>query len=135
MSIISITQIIDNLVADYCSLALRCWHYMSSKGQGCMDDITVLCSECSQLFGEHSLGQFNSFSRDALPAWCGAYHWYYQSLGYANELDLEEVKAVTVQIGFDIKNEHRVDMTYVNNKDSMLGYVYHAAFWTATKRL
>ena len=33
------------------------------------------------------------------------------------------------------QNERRVDTTYVNNKDSMLGYVYHAAFWTATKRL
>lgn len=51
------------------------------------------------------------------------------------ELDLEEVKALAAQIGFDIENERRVDTTYVNNKDSMLGYVYHAAFWTATKRL
>ncbi|KAF8263276.1 N2227-like protein-domain-containing protein [Lactarius quietus] len=51
------------------------------------------------------------------------------------ELDLEEVKALATHIGFDIKNERRVDTTYVNNKDSMLGYVYHAAFWTATKRL
>ena len=70
------------------------------------------------------------------------------------ELDLEEVKALASQIGFEIKvrvfyvvfylartgadcdqNERRVDTTYVNNKDSMLGYVYHAAFWTATKRL
>lgn len=51
------------------------------------------------------------------------------------ELDLEEVKALAAQIGFEIKNERRVDTTYVNNKNSMLGYVYHAAFWTATKRL
>lgn len=51
------------------------------------------------------------------------------------ELDLEEVKALAAQIGFEIKNERRVDTTYVNNKDSMLSYVYHAAFWTATKRL
>ncbi|KAI9438377.1 N2227-domain-containing protein [Lactarius indigo] len=51
------------------------------------------------------------------------------------ELDLEEVKALAAQIGFEIKNERRVETTYVNNKDSMLGYVYHAAFWTATKKL
>ncbi|KAH9077810.1 N2227-domain-containing protein [Lactarius deliciosus] len=51
------------------------------------------------------------------------------------ELDLEEVKALAAQIGFEITNERRVDTTYVNNKDSMLGYVYHAAFWTATKKL
>ncbi|KAH9045932.1 N2227-domain-containing protein [Lactarius hengduanensis] len=51
------------------------------------------------------------------------------------ELDLEEVKALAAQIGFEIKNERRVDTTYVSNKDSMLGYVYHAAFWTATKKL
>jgi len=51
------------------------------------------------------------------------------------ELDLEEVKALAAQIGFEIKNERTIDTTYVNNKDSMLGYVYHAAFWTATKKL
>ena len=26
-----------------------------------------------------------------------------------------------------------IDTTYTNNAQSMLGYVYHAAFWTATK--
>jgi len=55
------------------------------------------------------------------------------------------------RIGFDIKvirqtilsdailtknqNEKIVNTTYVNNKDAMLGYMYHAAFWTATKRV
>ncbi|KAA1475264.1 N2227-domain-containing protein [Dentipellis sp. KUC8613] len=51
------------------------------------------------------------------------------------ELDLEEVKALARQIGFDIKEERTIDTTYVNNKDGLLGYVYHAAFWTATKRV
>ncbi|TFY59989.1 hypothetical protein EVG20_g7589 [Dentipellis fragilis] len=50
------------------------------------------------------------------------------------ELDLEEVKALARQIGFDIKEERTIDTTYVNHKDGLLGYVYHAAFWTATKR-
>jgi len=51
------------------------------------------------------------------------------------ELDLEEVKALAAHIGFEIKNERPIDTTYVNNKDSMLGYIYHSAFWTATKKL
>ncbi|KAI9459315.1 N2227-domain-containing protein [Russula earlei] len=51
------------------------------------------------------------------------------------ELDLEEVKVLATRIGFEIKNERTIDTTYVNNKESMLGYVYHAAFWTATKTL
>jgi len=51
------------------------------------------------------------------------------------ELDLEEVKALAAHIGFEIKNDRSIDTTYVNNKESMLGYIYHAAFWTATKKL
>ncbi|KAI0062566.1 N2227-domain-containing protein [Artomyces pyxidatus] len=51
------------------------------------------------------------------------------------ELDLEEVKELARQIGFEIKNERTVDTTYVNNPDGLLGYVYHAAFWTATKKI
>jgi carnosine N-methyltransferase len=31
------------------------------------------------------------------------------------------------------QNERTIDTTYTNNSQSMLGYVYHAAFWTATK--
>ncbi|KAI0649903.1 N2227-domain-containing protein [Trametes meyenii] len=49
------------------------------------------------------------------------------------ELTLEEVKALARKIGFEISNERSVDTTYTNNAESMLGYVYHAAFWTATK--
>lgn len=69
------------------------------------------------------------------------------------ELDLEEVKMLAEHIGFELKvstympitqfsswftpeqNVRTIDTTYVNNKDSMLGYIYHAAFWTATKKL
>ncbi|KAJ7852827.1 N2227-like protein-domain-containing protein [Mycena olivaceomarginata] len=32
-----------------------------------------------------------------------------------------------------IGNEHTIDTTYTSNAQGMLGYVYHAAFWTATK--
>lgn len=31
------------------------------------------------------------------------------------------------------QNERTIDATYTNNAESMLGYMYHAAFWTATK--
>ncbi|KAF4612945.1 hypothetical protein D9613_010831 [Agrocybe pediades] len=49
------------------------------------------------------------------------------------ELDMEEVKTLARQIGFEISNEKTIDTTYTNNAQSMLGYVYHASFWTATK--
>nr|VWP02404.1 Uncharacterized protein [Ganoderma boninense] len=49
------------------------------------------------------------------------------------ELTLDEVKALARKIGFEISNERTIDTTYTNNAQSMLGYVYHAAFWTATK--
>ncbi|KAI0922653.1 hypothetical protein AcW1_002757 [Taiwanofungus camphoratus] len=49
------------------------------------------------------------------------------------ELNLEEVKALARTIGFEISNERTIDTTYTNNSHSMLGYVYHTAFWTATK--
>ncbi|KAF8064870.1 N2227-like protein-domain-containing protein [Lyophyllum atratum] len=49
------------------------------------------------------------------------------------ELDLEEVKALARQIGFELSNERTIDTTYTTNSEGMLGYIYHAAFWTATK--
>ncbi|KAF8812835.1 N2227-domain-containing protein [Phlegmacium glaucopus] len=49
------------------------------------------------------------------------------------ELDLEEVKNLARTIGFELSNERTIDTTYTSNAQSMLGYVYHAAFWTATK--
>ncbi|KAI0772899.1 N2227-domain-containing protein [Trametes elegans] len=49
------------------------------------------------------------------------------------ELTLEEVKTLAQKVGFEISNERTIDTTYTNNAQSMLGYVYHAAFWTAKK--
>ena len=68
------------------------------------------------------------------------------------ELDLDEVKALARKIGFELsvsvsatpppctwtsygfpQNETTIDTTYASNSQGMLGYVYHAAFWTATK--
>ncbi|KAF9484269.1 N2227-domain-containing protein [Pholiota conissans] len=49
------------------------------------------------------------------------------------ELDLEEVKALARSVGFEISNETTIPTTYTNNAKSMLGYVYNASFWTATK--
>ncbi|PPQ96317.1 hypothetical protein CVT26_005680 [Gymnopilus dilepis] len=49
------------------------------------------------------------------------------------ELDMEEVKTLAKEIGFEISNERTIDTTYTNNAQSMLGYVYNASFWTATK--
>ncbi|KAH7929022.1 N2227-domain-containing protein [Leucogyrophana mollusca] len=49
------------------------------------------------------------------------------------ELDLEEVKVLARKIGFEISNERTIDTTYTSNSQSMLGYVYRTAFWTATK--
>ncbi|KAF9462245.1 N2227-like protein [Collybia nuda] len=49
------------------------------------------------------------------------------------ELDLEEVKSLARSIGFELSNERTIDTTYTGNSEGMLGYVYHAAFWTATK--
>ncbi|KAG1719874.1 N2227-domain-containing protein [Suillus lakei] len=49
------------------------------------------------------------------------------------ELDLEEVKMLARKIGFVISDERTIDTTYTSNSQSMLGYVYKTAFWTATK--
>ncbi|KAL7284714.1 hypothetical protein ACG7TL_002020 [Trametes sanguinea] len=49
------------------------------------------------------------------------------------ELTLEELKVLARKIGFEISNERTIDTTYTNNAQSMLGYVYHAQFWTAKK--
>ncbi|KAK7055822.1 carnosine N-methyltransferase [Favolaschia claudopus] len=50
------------------------------------------------------------------------------------ELTLEEVKALARSMGFMISNERTINTTYTSNSQGMLGYVYHAAFWTATKQ-
>ncbi|KAF7308312.1 N2227 domain-containing protein [Mycena chlorophos] len=50
------------------------------------------------------------------------------------ELSLDEVKTLMGEIGFVIETERSFDTTYTNNAQSMLGYVYKAAFWTARKK-
>jgi len=50
------------------------------------------------------------------------------------ELDLEQVKELAKEVGFEISDERTIDTTYTNNAQSMLGYVYHASFWIAVKR-
>ncbi|KZS96886.1 N2227-domain-containing protein [Sistotremastrum niveocremeum HHB9708] len=50
------------------------------------------------------------------------------------ELDLEEVKTLAREIGFDIKDEREIATSYTTNHQSMLSHVYKAHFWTATKR-
>ncbi|QRV84994.1 hypothetical protein RhiJN_13010 [Ceratobasidium sp. AG-Ba] len=49
------------------------------------------------------------------------------------ELDLEQVKELARKVGFEITNERTIPTTYTGNVESMLGYVYQASFWTATK--
>ncbi|KEP53569.1 MFS general substrate transporter [Rhizoctonia solani 123E] len=49
------------------------------------------------------------------------------------ELDLEEVKELARKVGFEIYNERTIPTTYTGNSESMLGYVYQASFWMATK--
>ncbi|KAI6143798.1 N2227-domain-containing protein [Pisolithus tinctorius] len=49
------------------------------------------------------------------------------------ELDLAEVKELARTIGFKLYDERSIDTSYSSNDQSMLGYVYHAAFWKAVK--
>ncbi|KAJ7574619.1 N2227-domain-containing protein [Mycena floridula] len=51
------------------------------------------------------------------------------------ELDLEELKMLMDAVGFDVSNERTIDTSYTHDSQSMLGYTYHAEFWTATKRI
>ncbi|KAF8922369.1 N2227-domain-containing protein [Mucidula mucida] len=51
------------------------------------------------------------------------------------ELDLNEVKELCKTVGFDLSNEREIHTTYTSNSAAMLGYMYHAQFWTATKEL
>lgn len=64
--------------------------------------------------------------------------WHFENSGNPRdtsiELTLDEVKELAKSIGFDIHNERSIDATYVDIGDSMLSHVYHASFWTATKR-
>ncbi|KAI6096149.1 N2227-domain-containing protein [Pisolithus sp. B1] len=49
------------------------------------------------------------------------------------ELDLSEVKELARTIGFKLYDERTIDTSYSSNDQSMLRYVYHAAFWKAVK--
>ncbi|EIN14663.1 N2227-domain-containing protein [Punctularia strigosozonata HHB-11173 SS5] len=51
------------------------------------------------------------------------------------ELDLEEVKLLARKLGFKLANERTIKTTYTSDANSMLGYVYETAFWTATKEV
>ena len=62
------------------------------------------------------------------------WHWENNTTGDPSvELDLDEVKALCRAIGFELKQEKTIPTTYTNNSQSMLGYIYQAEFWTATK--
>ncbi|KAI8096286.1 N2227-like protein-domain-containing protein [Halteromyces radiatus] len=50
------------------------------------------------------------------------------------ELSLDQIKRVAQEMGFEFKKESMIDTTYTSNPDSMLTYLYHSAFWTATKK-
>jgi carnosine N-methyltransferase len=47
---------------------------------------------------------------------------------------LDEVFLLAENIGFEISNKRTIDTTYVDIGDAMLSHVYHASFWTATKK-
>ncbi|KAF8834496.1 N2227-domain-containing protein [Paxillus ammoniavirescens] len=49
------------------------------------------------------------------------------------ELDLEEVRELARKIGFQLSDERTIETSYTSNDQSMLGYIYKAAFWKATK--
>jgi len=62
------------------------------------------------------------------------WHWENNATNEPSiELNLSEVKALARKIGFELSNERTIDTTYTDNSQSMIGYTYHAAFWTATK--
>jgi carnosine N-methyltransferase len=64
--------------------------------------------------------------------------WHFENSGGSSdpsiELSLDEVRALAEEIGFQISDEQTTDTTYTGIDGGMLGYVYHASFWTATKK-
>jgi len=62
------------------------------------------------------------------------WHWENSRTDPSIELDLEQVKALVEEIGFEIRDEKTIDTTYTNNTQSMLAYTYHSAMWTAIKK-
>ncbi|KDQ06519.1 hypothetical protein BOTBODRAFT_39554 [Botryobasidium botryosum FD-172 SS1] len=62
--------------------------------------------------------------------------WHYENSSEGDpsiELSLDEVKELARKIGFEIREERRIDTTYTGNVEGMLAYVYRTAFWTAIK--
>jgi len=51
------------------------------------------------------------------------------------ELNLEEVKQLARDIGFELSKERTIETTYTSNAQGMLDYVYHAEFWVAKKKI
>jgi len=45
------------------------------------------------------------------------------------------VKQLARDIGFELSKERTIETTYTSNAQGMLGYVYHAEFWVATKKI
>lgn len=65
---------------------------------------------------------------------CGPLLWHFENSDEVSiEVSLEEVKSLATEIGFVISDETTIETSYVGDDRSMLGYVYRAAFWTATK--
>ncbi|KAF9225053.1 N2227-domain-containing protein [Gyrodon lividus] len=62
--------------------------------------------------------------------------WHFENSDTSDpsvELDLEEVKELARKIGFQLSDERMIETSYTSNDQSMLGYIYKAAFWKATK--
>ncbi|KAF9237126.1 N2227-domain-containing protein [Melanogaster broomeanus] len=62
--------------------------------------------------------------------------WHFENNNTSDpsiELDLEEVKDLARKIGFQLSDERTIETSYTSNDQSMLGYIYKAAFWKATK--
>lgn len=62
------------------------------------------------------------------------WHWENSGTDPSIELDLEQVKALVEEIGFEVRDEKTIDTTYTNNTQSMLAYTYHSAMWAAVKK-
>ncbi|CAG8551867.1 30402_t:CDS:10 [Racocetra persica] len=62
------------------------------------------------------------------------YHYENSPDEMSIELNLEQVKAVVKDFGFQILNEKSIQTTYTSNPKGMLKYLYECAFWTCVKQ-
>jgi len=64
--------------------------------------------------------------------------WHFENTGGSTdpsiELSLDEIRSLAEKVGFQISDERIIDTTYTGIDGGMLEYVYHATFWTATKK-